>query len=178
MTKSQVPDQSDAACGGLRQILNVQWQSFIEEEPPCAALRRNHIGRLTALVRVNADPFTNALMDDFGTRSRTAWKFLDAYGMDAQLEHSGASLERWTKPTKMMRGIGRMLGDRAEVPPTPVGVGHFVKFTHNGAVVRNDYGAQMIPLSAPFGGVGHSGMGRLPRQGRLRQLQPLPHRCG
>jgi len=35
----------------------------------------------------------------------------------------------------------------------------FVRHTHSGGVARNDFGAQMIPSAAPFGGVGRSGMG-------------------
>jgi coniferyl-aldehyde dehydrogenase len=35
----------------------------------------------------------------------------------------------------------------------------FVRRTRSGGVARNDFGAQMIPSAAPFGGVGHSGMG-------------------
>jgi coniferyl-aldehyde dehydrogenase len=36
---------------------------------------------------------------------------------------------------------------------------HFVRHTRSGGVARNDFGAQMIPSAAPFGGVGRSGMG-------------------
>jgi len=35
----------------------------------------------------------------------------------------------------------------------------FVRNTRSGGVARNDFAAQMIPSSAPFGGVGRSGMG-------------------
>ncbi|MCV7370468.1 coniferyl aldehyde dehydrogenase [Mycolicibacterium duvalii] len=35
----------------------------------------------------------------------------------------------------------------------------FVRRTRTGGVARNDFGAQMIPSAAPFGGVGRSGMG-------------------
>ena len=35
----------------------------------------------------------------------------------------------------------------------------FVRTTRSGGVARNDFAAQMIPSSAPFGGVGRSGMG-------------------
>jgi coniferyl-aldehyde dehydrogenase len=35
----------------------------------------------------------------------------------------------------------------------------FVRRTRSGGVARNDFAAQMIPSSAPFGGVGRSGMG-------------------
>lgn len=36
---------------------------------------------------------------------------------------------------------------------------HFVNHTRSGGVARNDFAAHMIPSSAPFGGVGRSGMG-------------------
>lgn len=36
---------------------------------------------------------------------------------------------------------------------------HFVAHTRSGGVARNDFAAHMIPSSAPFGGVGRSGMG-------------------
>jgi coniferyl-aldehyde dehydrogenase len=35
----------------------------------------------------------------------------------------------------------------------------YVRHTRSGGVARNDFGAQMIPSAAPFGGVGRSGMG-------------------
>jgi coniferyl-aldehyde dehydrogenase len=35
----------------------------------------------------------------------------------------------------------------------------FVRHTRSGGVARNDFGAQMIPSAAPFGGVGRSGTG-------------------
>jgi coniferyl-aldehyde dehydrogenase len=35
----------------------------------------------------------------------------------------------------------------------------FVRHTRSGGVARNDFGAQMIPSAAPFGGVGSSGIG-------------------
>jgi coniferyl-aldehyde dehydrogenase len=35
----------------------------------------------------------------------------------------------------------------------------FVRSTRSGGVARNDFGAQILPSAAPFGGVGHSGMG-------------------
>jgi coniferyl-aldehyde dehydrogenase len=35
----------------------------------------------------------------------------------------------------------------------------FIAHTRSGGVARNDFGAQMIPSAAPFGGVGRSGMG-------------------
>jgi coniferyl-aldehyde dehydrogenase len=36
---------------------------------------------------------------------------------------------------------------------------NFVRHTRSGGVARNDFGAQMIPSAAPFGGVGRSGTG-------------------
>lgn len=36
---------------------------------------------------------------------------------------------------------------------------HFVTHTRSGGVARNDFAAHMVPSDAPFGGVGHSGMG-------------------
>ncbi|MFE6862203.1 aldehyde dehydrogenase family protein [Nocardia sp. NPDC057668] len=35
----------------------------------------------------------------------------------------------------------------------------FVRHTRSGGVSRNDFGMNMFPVDAPFGGVGHSGMG-------------------
>lgn len=50
-------------------ILDKQQASFRLDGPPDAALRRNRIDRLMALVLEHTEEFVDAMVRDFGTRS-------------------------------------------------------------------------------------------------------------
>jgi acyl-CoA reductase-like NAD-dependent aldehyde dehydrogenase len=49
--------------------------------------------------------------------------------------------------------------------------------THSGGVSVNDWGWHVINHDAPFGGVGNSGMGTLPRRRRAFASCRTPRRC-
>ncbi|MCA2244774.1 aldehyde dehydrogenase family protein [Mycobacterium sp. WUMAC-067] len=118
-----VSSNPDGACPApdLQAILEMQRRSFISDGPPSAAVRQSRIDRLLTLVLDNCDEFAEALVEDFGTRSKTASTFMEAYGIVAQIQHSRARLKDWMRPVKPMRA-GRIFGVRAEIRPTPIGV--------------------------------------------------------
>ncbi len=53
---------------------------------------------------------------------------------------------------------------------------HFVSHTRSGGVARNDFAAHMIPSERTVRRRRAQWNRRLPRQGRFRCVQPLPHR--
>lgn len=107
--------------GGGARILAVQRRSFLDDGPPDIALRRNRIDRLIAMILDNCEHFVSATASDYGSRSRSAAFFAEILGMISVVEHTRASLPRWTRTTRLMRAA-RLARLRAEVVPSPLGV--------------------------------------------------------
>lgn len=105
----------------MAEFLERQRTAFIADGPPDAALRRNRIDRLMALVLDNADDFVDAMAADYGTRPRAGTLFTEIMGMISVIEHTRTHVRQWMKPVKLMRPA-RPLGLRAEVQPSPLGV--------------------------------------------------------
>ena len=105
----------------LQPVLDRLRQSFLHDGPPGIALRRNRIDRLMALVLDNSDALVDAMVADFGSRSRTATLMTEIFGMMSVIEHTRSHLGRWMRSTTLMRA-GKLVGLNAEVQPTPLGV--------------------------------------------------------
>jgi coniferyl-aldehyde dehydrogenase len=120
---STTQERVDGAVGvdRLRAILERQRDAFTAEGPPDAALRRNRIDRLLALVLDNADDFVAAMDADFGTRPKTGSLFTEVLGMISAIEHTRSHVPQWMRATKLMRAA-RLVGLTAEVQPSPLGV--------------------------------------------------------
>ncbi|WP_269745730.1 aldehyde dehydrogenase family protein [Mycobacterium celatum] len=106
---------------GIQAMLERQRHAFATEGPPSAAVRRNRIDRLMALLLDNSDAFIEAMAADYGTRSKAASLFTEIVGIIAVVEHTRSHVAQWMRPTKLMR-VARLCGLRAEVQPTPLGV--------------------------------------------------------
>jgi coniferyl-aldehyde dehydrogenase len=111
----------DPGAHAMRATLDGQRRAFLAAGPPSVAVRRHRIDRLLALVLDNTDAFVDAMAVDFGTRSRAATLFTEVVGMIPVIEHTRAHVAQWMAATKLMRA-GRLLGLRAEVEVTPLGV--------------------------------------------------------
>lgn len=105
----------------LANLLEKQRRSFVADGPPSAAVRRNRIDRLLAMVLDNVDAFTAAMAQDFGTRSRAASLATEMVGMVPVVEHTRSHVRQWMRPSKLLRAA-RLVGLRAEVQPSPLGV--------------------------------------------------------
>jgi coniferyl-aldehyde dehydrogenase len=113
-----VPDRIQTE---LDDILALQRRAFLADGPPGASARCNRIDRLLALLLDNTDAFVDAMAADFGTRSRAASLFTEVVGIIPVIEHTRSHVAQWMQSTKLMRAA-RVLGIRAEVEPTPLGV--------------------------------------------------------
>ncbi|MFE3543963.1 coniferyl aldehyde dehydrogenase [Nocardia sp. NPDC059177] len=105
----------------LIEILRRQRADFLREGPPSAAVRRDRIDRLLAMVLDNIDEFVEAMSRDFGTRSRTGTLFAEIMGMLTAFEHTRSHTARWMRPVTANR-LARLCGIGTEVHPTPLGV--------------------------------------------------------
>ncbi|MEV0355568.1 aldehyde dehydrogenase family protein [Nocardia sp. NPDC050697] len=113
--------EPDAARTGARELLELQQAAFLCEGPPTAAVRRERIDRLTAMVLDNADAYVEALVADYGTRSPTGIRFAEIVGMLSVLEHTRSHVRSWMR-SRNPSPAARLMGIRAEVQPTPLGV--------------------------------------------------------
>ncbi|ORV41357.1 aldehyde dehydrogenase [Mycolicibacter engbaekii] len=102
-------------------MLERQRKAFVADGPPSVAVRRHRIDRLVAMVLDNIDAFTEAMEQDFGTRSRAASLATEMVGMIPVIEHTRSNLKKWMRSGKLMRAA-RLVGLRAEVQPSPLGV--------------------------------------------------------
>ena len=107
--------------GELRAILDRQRQAFLADGFPGAALRRNRIDRLVALVLDNADAFAETMAADYGTRAKAGSLFTEVLGMMSVIEHTRSHVPQWMRSTTAMRAA-QLTGLRAEVVPCPLGV--------------------------------------------------------
>ncbi|MET7772625.1 coniferyl aldehyde dehydrogenase [Nocardia sp. NPDC005366] len=105
----------------LTTILERQRRAFLREGPPSAALRRDRIDRLLAMVLDNVDEYVEAMSRDFGTRSRTGTLFAEIMGMLTAFEHTRSHTAKWMRPVRASR-MSRLYGVRTEVRPSPLGV--------------------------------------------------------
>ena len=110
-----------AADPDAAQLLRLQRRAFQQEGPPSAAVRRHRIDRLLAMVLDNIDDYVDALVADFGTRSRTGVLFAEIMGMLTTIEHTRSHLDGWMRP-RNPKPLARLYGIRAQVQPTPLGV--------------------------------------------------------
>jgi coniferyl-aldehyde dehydrogenase len=140
-TQERVDDVIGA--DSLRASLERQRAAFLAEGPPSVAVRRNRIDRLLALVLDNADDLIDAMQADFGTRPKTGSLFTEVLGMVSVIEHTRSHVPQWMRVTKLMRAA-RLVGLRAEVHPSPLGV--------VGIVGPWNYPLQLVvlPASAAF----------------------------
>ncbi|MGE0215649.1 aldehyde dehydrogenase family protein [Mycolicibacterium sp.] len=107
--------------GTLTAAVEHQRRAFVADGPPDAALRRNRIDRLLALVLDNTDDFVDAMAADFGTRPRAGSLFAEIMGMLSVIEHTRAHVRQWMKPVTVLP-VARPFGLRGEVHPSPLGV--------------------------------------------------------
>lgn len=105
----------------LANLLERQRTAFVADGPPGVAVRRHRIDRLVAMVLDNIDAFTEAMEQDFGTRSRAASLATEMVGMIPVIEHTRSNLKKWMRSGKLLRAA-RLVGLRAEVQPSPLGV--------------------------------------------------------
>ncbi|GAA3702965.1 coniferyl aldehyde dehydrogenase [Gordonia hankookensis] len=102
-------------------LMEMQRRAFLADGPPDVATRRNRIDRLVALMVDNADALVDALVQDFGSKSRLGTLSTEIVGCISQIEHTRSNIPKWMRESKILRA-GRALGIRAEVVPSPLGV--------------------------------------------------------
>ena len=112
-----VPDGLSEA----RRLFGVQHSASRAGGIADAALRRDRLGRLAALVTANADAIARAISDDFGVRSTSETELLELAPALGGIRHARSNVARWMKPER--RRVSAMFQPaRAWVRHEPLGV--------------------------------------------------------
>jgi coniferyl-aldehyde dehydrogenase len=117
----QTNGRADAATG-MRTVLDEQRRAFLESGPPSAAIRIDRIDRIVDLIVSNADELVDALVSDYGHRSRAQSMMSDVVGPLPSIKHTRKHVRSWMRPTRYGTGALGLVGARAWVDWQPLGV--------------------------------------------------------
>jgi len=108
----------------MHAVLTRQKAAHLRDGAPSAEMRMERIDRCIALLADYRTEIEDALIEDFGARSREATAFTDVASSIGTLKHAKAGLKAWMKPEKRKTtpAILGLFGARAEVRFQPKGV--------------------------------------------------------
>jgi coniferyl-aldehyde dehydrogenase len=106
----------------MRSVLDEQRRAFLSAGPPSAATRIDRIDRVVDLIVSNADALVDALVSDYGHRSRAQSMLSDVVGPLPGIKHTRKHVRSWMKPTRYRTGAMGLMGARAWVDWQPLGV--------------------------------------------------------
>ena len=108
----------------MQKVLNRQRSAQIASGAPDAALRADRLNRCIGLLVDHSEAIQDALVQDFGSRSREASLLTDVASSIGPLKHAKENLRRWMKGErrKTTPAILGLFGARAEIVYQPKGV--------------------------------------------------------
>lgn len=110
------------ALAEMQRVLQLQKKAYQEQGPPNAALRRHWLERALDALRTNADKITEAMNEDFGSRSTFQSTFTDVFSAIDALSHASKRLKNWMRPSRRKANMPfGLLGGRARVEYIPCG---------------------------------------------------------
>ncbi|MEN4396544.1 aldehyde dehydrogenase family protein [Mycolicibacterium senegalense] len=156
-----------------RQTLSSMFPSIVENPDYCSSVNQANFDRVVGLIadaraqgaRIDSVVPVGEVLPNPATRKIAPTIVRD---VDDRMQ---IATEEVFGPVLAVRGYSRLTEaiDHINANPSPLvaywfgpdngDFRHFVSHTRSGGVARNDFAAQMIPSSAPFGGVGRSGTG-------------------
>lgn len=120
-TAQACPRDRDAQSMTLDEIRALQAAAFVRDGIPTAAVRRDRLTRLQALIVDNLEELADALQADFGTRPHDLSLATDLVTSATSLGHDRKHLSRWMR-TRRTGNLLTRLAMQGEVRPVPKGV--------------------------------------------------------
>jgi coniferyl-aldehyde dehydrogenase len=166
-------DRLDAFVDVARDTLRGMFPSIVSNEDYCSSVNDANFDRIIRLIddaRANGATVETVAPDGEALPDRSTRKIAPTIIRDVNDRMRIANDEIFG-PVLVVRPYSRLADviDHINQRPAPLvaywygpdddAFRTYVRRTRSGAVARNDFGAQMIPSAAPFGGVGRSGMG-------------------
>ncbi|HYD72757.1 MAG TPA: coniferyl aldehyde dehydrogenase [Candidatus Binatia bacterium] len=108
----------------MRAVLDFQKAAQTRKGPPNAALRKDRLTRCIDMLLTHKDDFVDAIISDFGARSRDMTLLTDVAAAIGPLKQARASLDKWmrSRSRKVTPAALGLLGSKAEVRFQPKGV--------------------------------------------------------
>ncbi|BDD04132.1 aldehyde dehydrogenase family protein [Aureibacter tunicatorum] len=106
----------------LQRIFNLQKKAYRASHMPTYQERIDRLNRLEQLTRNNIEEITNALQQDFGTRSRD-WIFVaDIFPQLSHVKKVKKHLKKWMRRERKSSGLLSLTGQRTYIVNEPLGV--------------------------------------------------------
>ncbi|MFO1186683.1 MAG: coniferyl aldehyde dehydrogenase [Alphaproteobacteria bacterium] len=107
----------------MRALLDRQRAAFLRDGPPSAQVRIERLERAVGLLVDNAKAIEDALIADFGHRSREQTALSDTLPSVSALKHAKAHVRRWMRPERRSpESPFGLLGAKAAIHYQPKGV--------------------------------------------------------
>jgi len=114
-------DDATVVLAELARLHALQRAAFARERYPSAAIRRDRLARLLALVRDHEREFVAAIDADFGGRSSHETRLGEAMIVETTIRHAMRALPRWMRARRVRTPLSLAPG-RGFVLPQPLGV--------------------------------------------------------
>jgi coniferyl-aldehyde dehydrogenase len=166
-------DRIDTFVDIARETLRGMFPSIVGNDDYCSSVNHANFDRVVGLIddaRANGATVETVAPPGESLPDRATRKIAPTIVRDVD-ETMRIANEEVFGPVLVVRPYSELTSviDHINARPSPLvaywygpdndDFGRFVRHTRSGGVARNDFGAQMIPSAAPFGGVGRSGMG-------------------
>jgi len=166
-------DRIDAFVDIASDTLHTMFPSIVSNDDYCSSVNEANFDRVVGLIedaRVNGATVETIAPSGESLPDRATRKIAPTIVRDVD-ENMRIANEEVFGPVLVVRPYSDLADviDHINQRPSPLAAywygpdnddfRRFVRHTRSGGVARNDFGAQMIPSAAPFGGVGRSGMG-------------------
>jgi coniferyl-aldehyde dehydrogenase len=166
-------DRLDAFVGIARETLGAMFPSIVANDDYCSSVNEANFDRVVGLIddaRANGATVETVAPTGESLPDRATRKIAPTIVRDVN-DGMRIAEEEIFGPVLVVRpysALTDVIGHINQRPAPLVAYWYgpddddfrrFVQHTRSGGVARNDFGAQMIPSAAPFGGVGRSGMG-------------------
>ena len=109
---------------GIRQLLDMQKQAFIEEAAVSADVRMQRIQQVIDMLVENKDALCSAMGEDFGGRHPVSTLTMDVQTPIGHLKYAKKNVARWMRPQR--RAISKRARADIESAPTSSVCPYFV----------------------------------------------------
>ena len=105
----------------IADVLEIQRAAFTADMLPSAAVRRERLARLQAMVADNEQAILDAIDADFGGRARQEMVLTEIFVVLSAIRQQRRKLARWMRPRRVATPL-HMLPGSSRIMPQPLGV--------------------------------------------------------
>jgi coniferyl-aldehyde dehydrogenase len=110
-----------AGVAAIADLLEIQRAAFTADMLPSAAVRRERLARLQAMVADNEQAILDAIDADFGGRARQEMVLTEIFVVLSAIRQQRRKLARWMRPRRVATPL-HMLPGSSRIMPQPLGV--------------------------------------------------------